>query len=288
MNCFTSSSSGPGDRTELKAVLIALLSTVLFIGFLTFVFRLAKRDNIVVSTHRRFVVADQARPPLVDVPVTESTVETQLPPLPPDGNEPYRFVPAVFSGIDFGNRSYGTYTFIDGKHIELELVAGQFRLFLEQKHYFNIRDVFYADVTGDSKPEAIVRLSHLRCIYTCDGAADLFYIYALDKGVLTEIFNYETGNADSGCGLKSFKARKQQVSLEMFGECPSLVDIPQAAKSVVVDRVTRLEFRYEGDRFVQRRKRIFPITSGSDVNYGTEIQIGDNPGVYSAVSSAIN
>ena len=288
MNCFISSSSGPGDRTELKAVLIALLSTVLFIGFLTVVFRSAKRDNK-VSTHRRVVVADQVSPPPVDVPLTESTVDTPLlPALPPDGNEPYRFVPAVFSGIDFSNRSYGTYTFPDGKHIELELVAGQFRLFLEQKHYFNIRDVFYADVTGDSKPEAIVRLSHLRCIYTCDGAADLFYIYELDKGALTEIFHYETGNSDSGCGLKSFKARKQQVSLEMFGECPSFVDIPQASKSVVVDRITRIEFRYEGDRFVQRRKRIFPITSGSDVNYGTEIQIGDNPGLYSAVSSAIN
>jgi len=287
MNCFISSSSGPGDRTELKAVLIALLATVLFIGFLTVVFRSAKRDNT-VSTHKRFV-AEPIPPRPVDVPVTESLVETPLPPIPPDGNEPYRFVPASFSGIDFSNRGYGTYYFPDGRHIELELVGGQFRLFLEQKHFFNIRDVFYADVTGDAKPEAIVRLSHLRCIQTCDGAADLFYIYALDKGVLTEIFHYETGNADSGCGLKSFKTRKQQVSLEMFGECPRFVDHPKAAKSVIVDRVTRLEFRYEGDRFVQRRKRIFPITSESDVSYATEIHIGENNSEpYSVVRSVIN
>ncbi|HET6978463.1 MAG TPA: hypothetical protein VFI24_19185 [Pyrinomonadaceae bacterium] len=267
----------------MKAVLIALVSSFLFIGFLTVAFRSAKRDNRV--SHRRFT-AESIPPRPVNVPVNVPVVETPLPPIPPDGNEPYRFVPASFSGIDFSNRSYGTYTFPDGKHIDLELVSGQFRLFLEQRHFFNIRDVFYADVTGDSIPEAIVRLSHLRCINTCDGAADLFYIYALEKGVLQELFHYETGNTDSGCGLKSFKTRKKQVSLEMFGECPRFADIPKASKSVVVDRVTRLEFSYEGDRFTLNRKRIFPITTESDVSYATEVRIADDLPRYRVIPNA--
>ena len=184
-------------------------------------------------------------------------------------------MPASFKGIDFNNRSYGTYGFRDGRHVELELSGGQFRLFLDSNHWFDIQDVFYADVTGDQNPEAIVRMSHLRCIRTCDGTADLFYIYTLKNGDLKEIWQYETGNFDTGCGLKSFTTKNRQLVLEMFGQCPQYQALPKAAKTVVLDKLTRMEFRFTGERFIHQRTVVLPMPVGNDVNYATEIRIAD-------------
>ena len=184
-------------------------------------------------------------------------------------------MPASYKDIDFYNRSYGTYIFPDGKRAELQLTGGQFRLFIGTSHWFDIQDVFYADVTGDGNSEAIVRLSHLRCIRTCDGTADLFYIYSLSQGELKEIWQFETGNFDTGCGLKSFTTKNQQLVLEMFGNCPQYVGIPGAARSNVVDKLTRLEFRYNGTRFLLNRKRVMPLPIGDDETYATQIRIAD-------------
>ena len=85
--------------------------------------------------------------------------------------------------------------------------------------WFNLEDVYYQDVTGDGSPEAIVRLLHLRCSGSCDGGADLFYIYSRRNGRLKNIWQYETGSYAYGCGLKSFSLRGKQVVLELTNGC---------------------------------------------------------------------
>lgn len=272
MKRFTNCSPGSRlhDPSELKAVLFALLACFLFIGFLTAAYRLTPRN------HRSVVVSYDGGSPFPARPVPPRKIAEMLPPpAAPDMNARFRAVPASYENIDFANRSYGPYTFQDGKQTELTLTGGHFRLFVDSSHWFDVRDVFYTDLTGDHRPEAIVRLSHLRCLRSCDGTADLFYIYTLNEGQLKEIWQFETGTYVYGCGLKSFTTRNEQIELELFGRCVDESETSGGSRPSVIDKLTRLEFCFDGERFVAQRKRVVPIPVGDDANYETQIRISD-------------
>jgi hypothetical protein len=108
-----------------------------------------------------------------------------------DPLESFRFVPENFRGVDFKNFSYGVYLTADDKPVSLNLTDGKM---WDASGWFNLQDVYYKDITGDGRLEAIVRLLHLRCNGSCDGGADMFYIYTMRNGKLKSLWQYETGS----------------------------------------------------------------------------------------------
>jgi|SRR5678815_337649 len=192
---------GPFDRTEKKALLFAALFCALFIGLLSAFSpgkRIRKEQSTLLST----------------TPLTtpfEPPVPSHVDPL-----EQFRFVPENFSKVDFKNFTYGVYSVSVGKPVSLTLNDGKM---WDDSGWFNLEDVYYQDVTGDGSPEAIVRLLHLRCSGSCDGGADLFYIYSKRNGRLKNIWQYETGSFAYGCDLKSFTLSGKQVVLELTNGC---------------------------------------------------------------------
>lgn len=193
---------GPFDRTEKRALIFAALFCALFICLLSVlspVERVRKTQLTVLST----------------TPLT-----TPLKPSHVDPLDQFRFVPENFSKVDFKNFSYGVYSISVGKPVTLTLNDGKM---WDDSGWFNLEDVYYQDVTGDGSPEAIVRLLHLRCSGSCDGGADLFYIYSRRNGRLKNIWQYETGSYAYGCGLKSFSLRGKQVVLELTNGCTNEV-----------------------------------------------------------------
>jgi hypothetical protein len=196
---------GPFDRSEKKALLFAALFCALFIGLLS-----------VLSPAKRV-----RKKPLTIVSTTPLT--TPFEPSEPSYGDPgqeFRLVSENFSGVDFQNFSFGIYTSPDLKPLSLTLTDGKM---WDDSGWFNLQDVYYKDVTGDGSPEAIVRLLHLRCHGSCDGGADLFYIYSRHNGKLKNIWRYETGSYAYGCGLKSFTLGNKQIVMELFGQCASQV-----------------------------------------------------------------
>jgi hypothetical protein len=189
---------GPFDRTEKKALIFAALFCALFICLLS-VFSPGKPVRKTLSTV------------LSTTPLTTPREPSRVDPL-----DQYRFVPENFSKVDFKNFSYGVYSISVGKPVSLTLNDGKM---WDDSGWFNLEDVYYQDVTGDGSPEAIVRLLHLRCHGSCDGGADLFYIYSKRNGKLKNIWQYETGSYAYGCGLKSFSLRGKQVVLELTNGC---------------------------------------------------------------------
>jgi hypothetical protein len=143
-----------------------------------------------------------------------------------------------------------------------------------ERGWFSLDDVYYADVTGDGAPEAIVRLSHVQCGGgSCDGGAALFYIYALRKNKLQRIWKYETGCLAYGCGLRSFSVLGTRIELEVFGRCPKQATDNPGPRKFVVEDLTQLVFRYNGKRFV-RSKLKFVARPATDVgNYEAQIRI---------------
>jgi len=250
---------GPIDPTERKALMIAGLCCFVFINFLSLVHRPAAKIRKVTTTVT------------IPAPISPSQLLDEN---PSAGNllARYRVVPQNFKHVDFRNHSYGSYAYPNAKEIDLKLTQSEMQL-PENAGWFALQDVFYKDFTGDGKPEAIVRLSHVECGGSCDGGADLFYIYTQRNGQLKTLWQYETGSYAYGCGLRSFTVNRRQLVLELFGRCPKpAMEDPGTSKFLAKD-LTFIVFKYDGQRFERSMIEYFETGTENVKNYEPLIYI---------------
>jgi hypothetical protein len=264
MRCFTNGfkCGGSAVQGELKAVLFAVLSCLLFIGFLAVISSTPRRERRV----SRVYLNPPPPPPLLPAP--------RLAERPPDLNSRFRIVPSNFKGISFETRSYGYYRLSDGTNRNLTLIDGQFRDFGNSSNWFDLNDVYYTDLTGDGYPEAIALLTHLECGRTCDGGKSLFYVYS-QTGGLKEILKYESGSGFDGCSLKSLIVKNGRLTLELFGRCPN-----QEPTNILAIRdmshLTRVEFSFNGKKLVEKGRTVLTVPDNNEVNYGVDVRITDD------------
>ena len=258
MNSFKS--SWMADRAELKAVVFAFATCFVFIGFLVAVHR---SRNVRATT--RIHISPPPPPPLPAPRITER---------PADKNQMFRIVPSNFKGIDFENRSYGDYRTLHGAKRELVLADGELREVGESSQWFNLNDVFYTDLTGDGVAEAIVMITHVECVPTCDAGKNLLYVYSQNDG-LKEILKYESGSGVEGCSLNSLTVNNGRMALELFGRCPN----PKASNILEIYGtydLTRVEFSFNGKKLVEKGKQFLKVPNLHEVNYGVDVRITDN------------
>jgi hypothetical protein len=239
---FPFTETGPFDRTEKKALIVAALFCAVFIvllGVSVPAKRVHKKPLTVVST----------------APVTK-----QIDPLTPayvDPLESFRIIPANFIGVDFPNFSYGVYDSPELKPLTLALTDGKM---WDDSGWFNLQDVYYKDLTGDGSPEAIVRLLHLRCHGSCDGGSDLFYVYSRRNGKLKNIWRYETGSYAYGCGLKSLIVGDKVIIMDLFGRCSTQAMVSPGPAKYLVEDLTSTIFEFDGRQFTTKSTKY--ITDG--------------------------
>ncbi len=256
-------SCGPIDRSEGKALLIAGVCCFLFILFLAGVYRLP-------AAKRRKDVTNIAVP--TPMPPTK-LLEPELPPV--SSLQEYRIVPENFKNVDFANHSYGLYSdpnAANAKLIGLTLRDGELQL-PRNLGWFELNDVFYKDFTRDGRPEAIVRLSHVECVGSCDGGSDLFYIYTERNGQLETLWQYETGSYAYGCGLKSLTISGRQIVMELFGRCPEQRMENFGASKFLTKNLTFVRFEFDGQRFQRKATDFFNSSFMNVKNYKAPIYI---------------
>jgi hypothetical protein len=244
------------DRSERKALWIAILVGSLFIVTLAVAHQPAARK-------RKGELAILKPPPPTKHVDAQSVAEL---------TDMYRAVPDEFKNIDFKNYAYGVYGPPTGRQFDLTLYAGQLRL-PDDLGTFALKDVYYKDLTGDRQPEAIVRLSHVKCGGPCDGGASLLYIFTVREGKLNKIWDYETGSYANGCGLKSVVLGTRQVVVELFGRCPDLATEFSGPAKFVVEDLTFIRFEFDGRRFVTKTMEVIPEPARDVKNYEPEILI---------------
>ena len=137
---FPFSKLPPFDATERKALLLAIIGSLLFLSFL---------------------VSISPRNHASSAPIPPKTVPAKPAPAG-DSFAIYRIKPEQFYDVDFWNYYYGRYTLRNGKKIHLNLTNSQLES-LDGSDRFALKDVYYRDVTGDGEPEAIVWLLHVHC-----------------------------------------------------------------------------------------------------------------------------
>jgi hypothetical protein len=206
-------------------------------------------------------------------PTTAPVVkETEIPP-----------VPLAFKSIDFKNLSYqtnlrGRITLKDGSH-EIENSEGG------GGDTFELRDVYYTDITGDHKEEAVVHLFVWSCGGSCDGGSHLFYFYSAAQDKPRLLSRFETGSLAYGeCGLKSFVLTDGMLALELFQTCrrsgltfqPSKYDSNYRGGKFEAQSFTRFLFQFGGRGFSLKKREVFPFPQGDVKNYPETITINRN------------
>lgn len=151
-------------------------------------------------------------------------------------NERFRQKPNEFKSADFENFAYNFGRLKDG---ELERNQTKNRLDGSEQYYF--KDVFYIDLIGDAKKEAVVFIVRVSCGGSCDGGAYYVYFYSSDNGKPQLIDTLKTGSYAYGCSLKSFTIKDKKIIVEQFGRClKDMVNQPNglyACKFCVKDEV---------------------------------------------------
>jgi len=230
---FPFSKLPPFDATERKALLLAIIGSLLFLSFL---------------------VSISPRNHASSAPIPPKTVPAKPAPAG-DSFAIYRIKPEQFYDVDFWNYYYGRYTLHNGKKIHLNLTNSQLES-LDGSDRFALKDVYYRDVTGDGEPEAIVWLLHVHCAGSCDGGSNLFYIYTVEDHELKPIWQYETGSYAYGCGLKSITISGRQIVLELFGHCTDQKMEDRGPSKFAVDDSTFILLEFDGRGFRERSSEI--------------------------------
>lgn len=229
---FPFSEIGPFDRSEKKALLVAFLFCAVFVVLLSV--------SAPATRHKK---------PLTTVNTRMGDIQYEPPPPYIDPLDRFRAVPDNFLEVDFRNLSYGSYATSDGESHVLNLRQGTAG---DESDWFELKDVFYKDLTGDRIAEAFVKIRHGVCDGTSCTNTDRFYIYATSNGKLKNLWQYETGSYAYGCGLKSLMLGDRQIVLELFGRCSTQAMISPGPAKFLVEDVTSTVFEYDGRRFVTK------------------------------------
>lgn len=188
-------------------------------------------------------------------------------------------VPEAFKGMDFANASYptaelGRVRLKDGKH-EHPYRSGGVTLAL--------REVHYADLTGDGNPEAVVKLGQVVCGGSCDGGSALLYFFSTHSGRLQLLSRIETGSVAYTCGLRSFIFSKGTLVLEAFRNCSfngvslaSAYDADSVGGKFFASEFTRFTMQFRRGRFVQTKRELIPNQESDVKNYPSRVSISDD------------
>ena len=148
---------------------------------------------------------------------------------------------------------------------------------------FHLMDVDYVELTGDQEKEAVVRLDWTTCGGSCDGGSDIFYFYSIKRGRAVLLSRIEMGSLGYDCGLKSFMLRKTNLTLETFRSCRfnglSFIGAHDAAETggkFLTNRFTEFVLRFDGQRFVLRRRKVFPYPEDDFRGYQPRIEISND------------
>lgn len=170
-----------------------------------------------------------------------------------------------FSFPDFNSKDQKNFTLKNGVFQNLKAKSG------EAVNY-RFRKVFYFDVTGDEKTEAIVHIFASAC-EDC-APQSIFYLYSNEKNQPKEIWKIALGTQEK-CGLKDVLFDKKEIVLETFGDCElNGWNIAKNLNSKKTAVSTRFTFDYQNKEFLQTSKAFFPFSENDIQTYRSKLKFG--------------
>ncbi|HEX8370994.1 MAG TPA: hypothetical protein VF604_20790 [Pyrinomonadaceae bacterium] len=133
---------------------------------------------------------------------------------------------------------------------------------------YAVKDIQYADLTGDAKEDALVDLTTFM-----GGGSSIykhgFHLFSLEKGKAKLLWRLTTGS-EADCGLKEVWTENKKLVLEVFGKCHAEnTDLRSEdyETDVNTDSFTRFTFAWNGRKFVRENLEVLPFTENNIHNY---------------------
>ncbi len=188
-------------------------------------------------------------------------------------NEKFRQTPEEFKNVDFENFKYPIVSLENGEKDERNpknpLAGGQ---------SYTLSDVFYIDLIGDAKKEAVVMLYVVGCGASCDGGRDIIYFYSSQKGKTKLLDEIETGSKSGGCSLKSLIIKDKKIVTEQFGRCVKKSDSDEnqdySCKFCVRDR-TRSIYSFANGELRRESNEVIEVSESDLMKYSPEINMNE-------------
>jgi hypothetical protein len=194
-------------------------------------------------------------------------------------------VPTEWQGVDFKNFSYP----VSWGRRAFKLDGGEFEYYRDKgfdggNGWFSLKDVHYADLTGDAKAEAIVSVSQVTCGGSCDGGAYLIYFYSAGGRRPRLLWRLETGSLSYGCGLKSLLVKGGAITVETFKKCSfdggsfvggDELEPGEPHQKFASKSFTRFLFEFDGRRFALKGREVFPNPQENIMNHSPTVSISD-------------
>ena len=137
---------------------------------------------------------------------------------------------------------------------------------------YTFRDVEYLDLTGDRKPEALVTITDWTACGS-SGVSQYYYIYSLNGHRPRLLWRFGTGS-EAAAGLMDFHIIGRTLVVEVYGDYriagakPKVVAWPNfCCPDCCPEKYTRLSVAWNGRRFTQTKRAVFPFTWGTIDDY---------------------
>jgi hypothetical protein len=192
-------------------------------------------------------------------------------------NEKFREVPEEFKSVDFKNFRFRNASKGYRQSKSIPLKDGEYE-YEDTKSTggtdYSLDDVFYLDLTGDNKKEAVVFLSSVTCGGSCSGAGSTIYFFSAGNSKPTELATLDTGCPSCGCDLKSFSIANKEIRIEQFGCTDHKESDSPGCKFCIEDRRITT-YRFRGNKL----RKISTQTVNTDMvdvmNHYAEISISE-------------
>lgn len=140
---------------------------------------------------------------------------------------------------------------------------------------YTLRKVYFFDLDGDGKDEAVAHIIANGCEPGCDSSS-LFYIFTADGKRVKMLWKFAVGGDTLG-GLKAVTFSDKKIILETFGNCAfenqitrPEVDLRTNPKLKTND-YTRFVFALEDNKYQLKDRTVLPWTRKSLVGYKSQI-----------------
>lgn len=194
-------------------------------------------------------------------------------------NEKFKTVPDEFKDVDFANfrfRNFYGFEFEQGRYFTLK--NGKFE-YQEKRHLggttYSLGSVYYVDLAGDEKKEAMVFVYEVSCGGSCDGGATTIYFYSANKVKPELLDTIDIGSPAYGCSLKSFAIKDKTLHLEQFGRCDGSKnrDSKEYICKFCVKDLTKTVYYFRNSKLLKKSSEIEVTPETNVMNYFPEISI---------------
>ena len=136
--------------------------------------------------------------------------------------------------------------------------------------------VYYLDLTGDQRKDALIVLLEYDCGMGCGASKSYhFYIYSLDKNKPRYVWDYNSNEVGYEGGMKSFVTENEKIVIEEYGKGTKAEQQQSGSPGYMSKNIDRRTFNFNGVSFKLKTKEFIETDYINVFNFQPDIKINE-------------